>query len=98
MCGRSIAVIVNQLCETMRQTAKESTNPLVQDKLFKSSQALKNFAIQLKILASVKAASTVDDSDADEQLGTLTRALGASLGEGLKAIDIHHKTSKKIVK
>jgi hypothetical protein len=98
VCGRSIAVLVNQLCENMRQTAKESTNPLVQDKLFKSSQALKNFAIQLKILASVKAASTVDDSDADEQLGTLTRALGSVLGEGLKAIDIHHKTSKKPVK
>ena len=98
VCGRSIAVLVNQICESMRQTAKESTNPLVQDKLFKSSQALKNFAIQLKILASVKAASTVDDSDADEQLGTLTRALGAALGEGFKAIDIHIKTTRKSVK
>jgi hypothetical protein len=98
VCGRSIAVLVTQIYETMRQTAKDSTNPLVQDKLFKSSQALKNFAIQLKILASVKAASSVDDNDADEQLGTLTRALGNALGEGLKAIDIHHKTSKKPVK
>eukprot|EP00026_Physarum_polycephalum_P004572 Phypoly_transcript_04594.p1 GENE.Phypoly_transcript_04594~~Phypoly_transcript_04594.p1 ORF type:complete len:703 (+),score=210.71 Phypoly_transcript_04594:87-2111(+) len=98
VCGRSIAVLVNQICENMRDTAKQSTNPLVQDKLFKSSQALKNFAIQLKILASVKAASTVDDSDADEQLGTLTRALGSVLGEGLKAIDTHHKLTKKHVK
>lgn len=95
VCGRSIAALVTQLYESLRQTAKESTNPLVQDKLFKSSQALKNFAIQLKILASVKAASGVDDSDADEQLGTLTRALGAVLGEGLKAVDIHHRTFRK---
>lgn len=95
VCGRTISALVTQLYESLRQTAKESTNPLVQDKLYKSSQALKNFAIQLKILASVKAASNVDDSDADEQLGTLTRALGAALGEGLKAVDIHNRTSRK---
>lgn len=96
VCGRSIAAIVNQICDTLRSTAKESTNPLVQDKLLKSSQALKNYSIQLKILTSVKAASNVDNNvDADDQLASMTRALGGALSEGLKAIDIHNKTHTK---
>lgn len=59
ICGRSIAALVTQMCDQLRAAAKESNVPMVQDKLIKAAQALKNFAIQLKILASVKAASEV---------------------------------------
>jgi hypothetical protein len=72
-----------------------STNPMLQDKMIKCSQTLKNLAIQLKILASVKAASDHGDTDADEQLTMLTRTLGAALSEGLKAAEIHNQTFRK---
>ncbi len=54
----------------------------------KSSQALQNYSIQLKILASVKAASEKSDPDAEQQLAALTRNLGGMLNNTISAVAV----------
>jgi len=57
-----------------------------QDQLLKCSQALRNYGTQLKILASVKAASIEESRDTDESLSTLTRNLGEAVQVALKGM------------
>jgi len=57
-----------------------------QDQLLKCSQALKNYGTQLKILASVKAASIESSRDTDESLSTLTRNLGEAVKVALRGM------------
>jgi len=57
-----------------------------QDQLMKCSQALRNYGTQLKILASVKAASIEESRDTDESLSTLTRNLGEAVQVALRGM------------
>jgi len=57
-----------------------------QDQLIKCAQALKNYGTQLKILASVKAASIEESRDTDESLSSLTRNLGEAVQAALKGM------------
>jgi len=57
-----------------------------QDQLLKCAQALRNYGTQLKILASVKAASIEESRDTDESLSTLTRNLGEAVQVALKGM------------
>jgi len=57
-----------------------------QDQLLKCAQALRNYGTQLKILASVKAASIEESRDTDESLSTLTRNLGEAVQVALRGM------------
>jgi len=63
-----------------------------QDRLLKTAQALRDYATQLKILAAVKAATIEDSRDTDATLTTLTKNLGALIGQGLTAMQITNAT------
>lgn len=62
-------------------------NPKEQDRLIRNSQALRNFATQLKILTSVKAAAIDKDNDSDESLFSVTRGLGKIVAESIGSLD-----------
>jgi len=63
-----------------------------QDQMIKSAVSFTNNAMQLKILASVKAASVETNRDNDETLTTLVRDIGAVVTSGLEGMDIARKT------
>jgi len=70
----------------MKMPARTLHEKREQDQLLKCSQALKNYGTQLKILASVKAASIESSRDTDESLSTLTRNLGEAVHVALKGM------------
>ncbi len=55
--GRAISTHITRLTTEIKAVAASCKDPVLQDKLIKHAQTLRNFSIQLKILASVKAAS-----------------------------------------
>eukprot|EP01123_Difflugia_compressa_P010050 TRINITY_DN3558_c0_g2_i1.p1 TRINITY_DN3558_c0_g2~~TRINITY_DN3558_c0_g2_i1.p1 ORF type:complete len:1096 (+),score=291.67 TRINITY_DN3558_c0_g2_i1:234-3290(+) len=57
-----------------------------QDNLMRYQQTLKNYATQLKILSSVKAASIESSRDTDATLTTLTRNLGDVVNASLQSM------------
>jgi hypothetical protein len=65
-------------------------DPELKERLLKCMQALQNYSIQLKILASVKAASNTPDPDADQQLAILTQNLGQMLTGTISAVNVAH--------
>jgi len=65
-------------------------DPSLKERLLKSTQALQNFSIQLKILSSVKAASTTPDPDADQQLAIITQNLGRMLNSTISDVHVAH--------
>eukprot|EP01125_Pyxidicula_operculata_P014782 TRINITY_DN496_c1_g1_i3.p1 TRINITY_DN496_c1_g1~~TRINITY_DN496_c1_g1_i3.p1 ORF type:complete len:1582 (-),score=501.89 TRINITY_DN496_c1_g1_i3:86-4831(-) len=67
-------------------TGKTARDEKRKNELIRTSQALHNFATQLKILTSVKAASISDSRDADESLSALSRNLGTFINQGLNLL------------
>ncbi|KAH3745909.1 golgin subfamily B member 1 [Pelomyxa schiedti] len=86
LTGRSIAACINTLHAELMAQAKKIKDPRMQDTITRSAQAIKNFSIQLKILSTVKAASSGDSPDTDEQIASVTKSLGQALNNGLGAI------------
>merc|ERR1711916_268723 len=83
--ARTISQLIQEIWKELRKLSGKCqplSDPWIahtQDRIIKNGQALRNYATQLKILASVKAASSEPDSDADDQLITVIRSLGSSL-------------------
>jgi len=75
---------INEIAAKM--PAKTQHEKREQDQLMKCAQALRNYGTQLKILASVKAASIEESRDTDESLSTLTRNLGEAVQVALKGM------------
>jgi len=75
---------INEIAQKM--PCKTQHDRVEQDQLMKCSQALRNYGTQLKILASVKAASIEESRDTDESLSTLTRNLGEAVQVALKGM------------
>jgi len=73
--GRAISSHILRLITEIKNLASQCKDAVLQDKLIRHAQALRNFSVQLKILAAVKAASN-DDSVNNAQLATITEALG----------------------
>lgn len=76
--AREIAEIVKELNGQIRDVRKQVKDPEISETLLKNTQALKNFSIQMKILASVQAAGGTTTTE-DNQL----MKLGANLGKVL---------------
>jgi len=68
----------------------------IQDHLIRCSQGLTNYGTQLKILASVKAASIEESKDTDESLSTLTTDLGDIISQALTSMSITNTTILRV--
>jgi len=90
VAGRSVATHVATIEAELRALAQRvgNKNPIVQDKLIRFAQALRNYSTQLKILTSVKAASIEQNTDSDATLSSITKSLGNVLTESLSTIDV----------
>lgn len=109
--ARSIAALMTQLAKAVKDVAFRysfelfngtyfcrCTDLVEQDKLIRSQQALRNFSVQLKILASVNAATstlnTKEKEKEDNQLVVLTRTIGKLIGDTLFTVSVAEKTLK----
>eukprot|EP01090_Pellita_catalonica_P017030 TRINITY_DN5054_c0_g1_i1.p1 TRINITY_DN5054_c0_g1~~TRINITY_DN5054_c0_g1_i1.p1 ORF type:complete len:1065 (-),score=412.46 TRINITY_DN5054_c0_g1_i1:53-2818(-) len=87
--ARTISVLINTYNKELRQLASSCSDPELRDRLVQNGQALKNFSIQLKIMASVKAASTGNDSSAETQLATLAGNFGQMLHATMNNVHVY---------
>jgi len=55
--GRSVAANINELVKELTNLANQCPDPGLREQMLRDAQGLKNYAIQLKIVASVSAAS-----------------------------------------
>lgn len=83
------------MADELKRLAGACTDPKMQDKLLLNSQVLRNYATQLKIMASVRAASprTAKDTSSD-QLVVLTQNLAAVIGDATNAVSIMKQTKR----
>jgi len=88
--ARAISGYVRALSLDVKMMSNNCPDPELKERLLKSTQALQNFSVQLKILASVKAASTTPDPDAEHQLAILTQNLGRMLNMTISAVNVVH--------
>jgi len=91
--ARGVSACIVSFCKELTSCAKRCKDPIFQDKLYSSIAALKNFGTQVKILTSVKAASSVDESDSDEQIISVIKSLGKTTTDAYAAIEIVNKAN-----
>jgi len=84
-----------KLADELKRIAGLCTDPKLKDKLFQNSQILRNQATQLKIIASVRAASSKGGNDATtDQLSMLTQNLGVIVADATNTITIIKQTKR----
>jgi len=93
VCARGVSACIVSFCKELTACAKRCKDPIFQDKMFSSVAALKNFGTQVKILTSVKAASSVDESDSDDQIISVIKSLGKTTTDALASIEIANKAN-----
>lgn len=81
--GKELCTISIGLDKVVKSTAATISNKQLQDILIRSSEALRNYATQLKILAAVVAAST--DSSSDHRFIQMARNFAYSISQLLTA-------------
>lgn len=86
--AREIASLINTINQNIKELQAKVKDPKTQDRLVKMSQALRNYSIQLKILASVHASSNQHSKTEDNKLVTLGKNLGNVLTETMNTIEI----------
>jgi len=93
--GRAISANIVRLADELKKLAGACNDPRMQDKLLLNSQVLRNYATQLKIMASVRAASPRSGQDSNsDQLVVLTQNLAAVIGDATNAVSIMKQTKK----
>jgi len=93
--AKSVSAHIIGLSNELNRLAKLCTDPKIQDKLYQSAQVLRNYATQLKIMASVRAASqkTHGDSTTD-QLVILAKNLSSIVGDATNAVSVMKQTKR----
>jgi len=87
--ARKIAAMINAYNVEITKMANSCRDPELKQRMIENGQALKNFSVQLKILASVKAASAGNDRDAESQLGVLMNNLGIMMNATISHVQIY---------
>jgi len=85
--ARSISSVVAQVNAELNNLRSKCRDPITQDKILRMSQALRNYSIQLKILASVFASSAERSKREDNQLIVLGKNLGNILTDTIGTIE-----------
>ena len=79
----------------IKSLSNKCQDPELKERLIKNAQALQNFSVQLKILASVKAASSGPSGDSDKGLTILTQNLGVMLNATISTVGVYRIKVKK---
>jgi len=95
--GKAISINIIRLADELRRLALSCTDPKLQDKLLLHSQVVRNYAAQLKIMASVRAASPKTNDFTSDQLVVLTKNLAAVMGDATNVVSIIKQTKKGTV-
>jgi len=91
--ARGVSSCIVAFCKELTACAKRCKDPVFQDRMYSAIGSLKTFGTQVKILASVKAASPLDESDSDEQIINVVRSLGKTTTDALASIEIANKAN-----
>eukprot|EP01091_Cochliopodium_minus_P019438 TRINITY_DN8162_c0_g2_i1.p1 TRINITY_DN8162_c0_g2~~TRINITY_DN8162_c0_g2_i1.p1 ORF type:complete len:2047 (-),score=896.61 TRINITY_DN8162_c0_g2_i1:36-6176(-) len=95
--GRNVAANINELVKELTSLANQCPDPYLREQMLRDAQGLKNYAIQLKIVASVSAAS-LDTKGGHERLLTMATSFTKSIKgciEQVSAASIKIKQKKK---
>eukprot|EP00727_Mastigamoeba_balamuthi_P000611 m51a1_g10547 hypothetical protein (1163) ;mRNA; r:26595-30557 len=85
--AREIAALIAKICAELEAVADRCRDPRFKDRIKRSLMALRNFSVQLKIVAAVKAATKEGEcGEVDEQVICVVNSIGISLNESLVAV------------
>jgi len=76
--GRDVSANIKKLCKQLKQLANKCPDRKVREEMLRDAMALNNFAIQLKIVASVSAAN-LDQKGGHERLVTMATSMTKSV-------------------
>jgi len=100
--SKESALKIMELVKILRDYAgrigKNAGEKKLQDRLIQTASSLQNNATHLKILVSVKAASSETNKDTDESLSAIIAGIGAHISEGLSVMRITETTVFKTAK
>jgi len=87
--SRDACAKITELQRLLDDYARRCKDPVVQDRLLRAMQATKSFSTQMKILTAVKAAGGGDDdADTEDQLVSVTAAMGKALNESVSSVQV----------
>eukprot|EP01125_Pyxidicula_operculata_P001205 TRINITY_DN11143_c0_g1_i1.p1 TRINITY_DN11143_c0_g1~~TRINITY_DN11143_c0_g1_i1.p1 ORF type:complete len:1114 (+),score=420.43 TRINITY_DN11143_c0_g1_i1:88-3429(+) len=91
LAAKAAAAYMNTFCKQLTDLAakipgKNMAEKREQDNLIRYAQGLRNYATQLKILTSVKAASIEESKDTDASLSEMARGIGQVVGAALSSM------------
>jgi len=78
LAGRNVAANINELVKELTTLANQCPDPGLREQMLRDAQGLKNYAIQLKIVASVSAAS-LGTKGGHERLVTMATSFTKSI-------------------
>jgi hypothetical protein len=93
--ARRIATLVAQVLAQAQEAASQCTDARLSETLLTHAQAAKNFAVQLKIITAVKAATTEDDPTVKAQLVKCAKQLATSMIKAVQAAEVTKLRQKK---
>jgi len=85
--ARKIADMISKVQSFSTKIADKCTDPELKKRLLNICKVPKNFAVQLKIISAVKAASGENDKTAEAQLVTCAKGLADTVIQTVKAAD-----------
>jgi hypothetical protein len=92
--ARELAVCAQQYVEQAKAAAAKCTDPVLKEQILTSAQAAKNWSVQLKIIAAVKAASDEDSGSAKLQLVKCAKGLAKAVVLTVNAVEVSAIRSK----
>ncbi|KAF2070712.1 hypothetical protein CYY_007966 [Polysphondylium violaceum] len=88
-CSKLLAEHITLYLQQAKETAAKCTDPKLKEQIITAAQAAKNWTVQLKIIAAVKAASEDDDSTSNkQQLVKCARGLAKAVVHTINAVEI----------
>jgi len=88
-CSKLLTEQVNLYLAQAKETAAKCTDPKLKEQIITAAQAAKNWTVQLKIIAAVKAASEDDDSTSNkQQLVKCAKGLAKAVVQTINAVEI----------
>eukprot|EP01113_Clastostelium_recurvatum_P032108 TRINITY_DN4079_c0_g1_i6.p1 TRINITY_DN4079_c0_g1~~TRINITY_DN4079_c0_g1_i6.p1 ORF type:complete len:1069 (+),score=279.59 TRINITY_DN4079_c0_g1_i6:111-3317(+) len=92
--GRAIGALINKYCDETRKVANACRDPVLRNRLLHNASALRTFGPQIKIMASVRAASLGTGGNAEQMLSDMAQEIG-NLVAGVSTTVGTIRTSKR---
>ncbi|EFA84300.1 putative actin binding protein [Heterostelium album PN500] len=88
-CSKMLSEQVNIYLQQAKETAAKCTDPKLKEQIITAAQAARNFTVQLKIIAAVKAASEDDDASTNkQQLIKCAKGLAKAVVQTINAVEV----------